>query len=104
MDASVLMDRDDIVKAWPNKKDSDIAGEVFQTYGLTPQVTDTEVIHDEEVSTIIQRETDIRFLRRLASATGTSATSTATPATSSRRRGRIPAAGAGGAVRRRDRQ
>jgi hypothetical protein len=66
MDASVLMDRDDVLRDWPNKKDSDIAQEVFQSYRLTPQVTDTGVIHDEAVSTIIQRETDIRFLRRLA--------------------------------------
>ena len=66
MDASVLMDRADRLKDWPNKKDSDIAAEIFDSYGLTPQVTDTEVIHDENVSTIIQRETDIQFLKRLA--------------------------------------
>jgi hypothetical protein len=66
MDASVLMDRVDVLQDWPNKKDSDIALEVFNSYNLSPQVTDTGVIHDENVSTIIQRETDIRFLRRLA--------------------------------------
>jgi phage protein D len=66
MDTSVLMDRADKLKDWPNKKDSDIATEVFRAYGLTPQVTDTDVIHDEEVSTIIQRETDIQLLMRLA--------------------------------------
>jgi phage protein D len=66
MDASVLMDREVKLKDWPNKKDSDIAAETFQAYGLTPRVTDTEVVHDEEVSTIIQRETDIQFLKRLA--------------------------------------
>lgn len=65
-DASVLMDRVDRLKEWPNKKDSDIAAEVFQSYGLTPRVTATEVIHDEDISTIIQRETDIQLLRRLA--------------------------------------
>jgi hypothetical protein len=66
MDASVLMDRVDKLKDWPNKKDSDIAAETFRAYGLTPQVTDTDVIHDEAVSTIIQRETDMQLLRRLA--------------------------------------
>ncbi len=67
MDASVLMDREDKLKDWPGKKDSDIATEIFHdNYGLTPEVTDTEVIHEEEVSTIIQRETDIQFLKRLA--------------------------------------
>jgi phage protein D len=66
MDATVLMDRADRLKDWPNKKDSDIATETFQHYSLTAQVTDTDVIHDEEVSTIIQRETDIQLLKRLA--------------------------------------
>ncbi len=66
MDASVLMDRVDRLKDWPNKKDSDIAAEIFRGYGLTARVTDTDVIHDEAVSTIIQRETDIQLLRRLA--------------------------------------
>jgi phage protein D len=66
MDASVLMDREDKLKDWPGKKDSDIAAEIFRSYGLTPNVTDTEIIHEEDVSTIIQRETDIQFLKRLA--------------------------------------
>lgn len=66
MDASVLMDRVDKLKDWPNRKDSDIATEVFSDYGITPDVTDTEIVHDEELSTIIQRETDIQFLNRLA--------------------------------------
>jgi Phage protein D len=66
MDASVLMDREDKLRDWPGKKDSDIAAEIFDAYGLTPKVTDTEVVHEEEISTIIQRETDIQFLKRLA--------------------------------------
>lgn len=66
MDASVLMDREDKLKDWPNMKDSDIATQIFDAYGLTPQVTATEVTHDEKISTVIQRETDIQFLRRLA--------------------------------------
>lgn len=66
MDAGVLLDRDDVLKDWPNKKDSDIAEETFRAHGLDPVVTDTQVIHDAEVSTIVQRETDMQFLRRLA--------------------------------------
>jgi phage protein D len=70
MDESVLLDREDVLKDWPNTKDSDIAAQTFQAYGLVPQVTDTEVIHDEDVSTIIQRESDFQFLRRLAKRNG----------------------------------
>ncbi|MEW6519557.1 MAG: contractile injection system protein, VgrG/Pvc8 family [Thermodesulfobacteriota bacterium] len=66
MDAGVLMDRQEKLKDWPNKKDSDIASEIIASYGLVPDVEDTEVIHDEALSTIIQRETDLRFLQRLA--------------------------------------
>jgi phage protein D len=66
MDSSILMDREDKLKDWPNKKDSDIAAEIFNLYGFTPEAEDTEVIHDEAVSTVIQRETDIQFLKRLA--------------------------------------
>ncbi len=66
MDGSVLMDREEKLKDWPNKKDSDIASEIFSRYGFTPEVEDTAVIHDEAVSTIIQRETDMQFLKRLA--------------------------------------
>lgn len=66
MDSSVLMDQEEKLKDWPNKKDSDIAAEIFSAYGFSPEVDDTVVIHDEAMSTIIQRETDMQFLKRLA--------------------------------------
>lgn len=70
MDEGVLMDREEKLKDWPNKKDSDIASEIFDLYGFTAEVEDTQIVHDEAVSTIIQRETDMRFLRRLAMRNG----------------------------------
>lgn len=70
MDASSLMSVEEKIKDWPNKSDSDIAREVFQTYSLTPEVEETGVTHDEAVATIIQRETDIQFLKRLARRNG----------------------------------
>lgn len=66
MDGSVLLDRQEKLKDWPNKKDSDIASEILWQHGFRPQVQDTRVVHDEAVSTIIQRETDMQFLKRLA--------------------------------------
>lgn len=66
MDGSVRMDREEKLKDWPNKKDSDIATEIFGLYGFTPEVEDTAIIHDEALSTVIQRETDLQFLKRLA--------------------------------------
>jgi hypothetical protein len=66
MDKSVLMDRQEVLKDWPSQKDIDIATELFSLHGLTPQVEDTSVVHGETLSTIIQRETDMQFLKRLA--------------------------------------
>jgi phage protein D len=66
IDRSVLMDREEKLKDWPNKKDSDIASEIFSSYGLSAEVEDTSLVHDEAISTIIQRETDIQFIQRLA--------------------------------------
>jgi phage protein D len=70
IDRCVVMDRVEQLKDWPSKKDSDIAAEIFSSYGFRPNVEDTAVIHDEEVSTIIQRETDWQFLKRLARRNG----------------------------------
>src|SRR5207247_4166578 len=70
MDISCLMSVEEKVKASPNRSDSDIATEVFGDYGLTPRVDDTGVVHDEGASTILQRESDIQFLRKLARRNG----------------------------------
>ena len=66
MDHSVLMDREEKLRAWPNERDSTIASQIFSLYGLSSVVQETQVIHNEDISTIIQRETDIQFLKRLA--------------------------------------
>ncbi len=66
MDKGVKMDREEKLEAWPNEKDSNIAEQLFGRYGLSADVEDTAVVHDEAVSTIIQRETDLQFLKRLA--------------------------------------
>jgi len=66
IDGSVVMDREEKLKDWPNKKDSAIAAEILNDNGFTPSVADTTIVHDKALSTIIQRETDWQFLRRLA--------------------------------------
>jgi len=70
LDRSVVMDREDKLVGWANKKDSDIAADVFGAYGFSTNIQDTEVVHDEAVSTVIQRETDWQFLNRLAKRNG----------------------------------
>jgi phage protein D len=66
MDGSVLMDREEKLRAWPNEQDSTIVSQIFSLYGLSSVVEETQVVHDEAVSTILQRETDMQFLKRLA--------------------------------------
>jgi len=69
MDKSVLLSLEEKIKTWPNKKDSDIAGEILDQYkkfNLTPEVDETGVPYKESIATITQRESDINFLRRLA--------------------------------------
>jgi phage protein D len=70
MDATVLLDREEKLRAWPGLSDSDIASAVIGEYGLTADVEATEVVHDERVSTVMQRESDAVLLRRLASRNG----------------------------------
>jgi phage protein D len=70
MDRSALLDRVEVLATWPGRADSDIATEIFQRNGLTPEVDDTGTVHDEAVSTVLQRETDMQFLTRLAARNG----------------------------------
>ena len=70
MDMSAAMDLADKQLAWPNKKDHEIAQELFSSYGLSYEVEDTVATPGQAVATPLQTETDIRFLRRLAARNG----------------------------------
>lgn len=70
MDATCLMGLEEKIRDWPGKSDGDIAREVFRSYGLGAEVDDTGAAPPEEEMTVIQRETDIQFLRRLARRNG----------------------------------
>jgi len=55
------------LKDWSGKKDSDIAHAILvDDHKFNAVIENTEIVHEEEVSTILQRETDMHFLRRLA--------------------------------------
>lgn len=70
MDTTSLMSAEEVIKDWPGKSDADIASEIFAKYGLSADVEATEAVHAEAVSTIVQRESDIQFLKRLARRNG----------------------------------
>jgi hypothetical protein len=70
MDATVLMNLEEKVKAWPNMSDSAIAQSIFGDHGLTPDVDDTQPTRQESDHTSMQRGTDMQFLRQLARRNG----------------------------------
>jgi phage protein D len=70
MDASCLLSVEEIIKDWPGKSDSEIAQAIFSKYNLSSDVETTDVVHNDTFSTVIQRESDIQFLKRLARRNG----------------------------------
>jgi phage protein D len=70
MDASCLTSVEEVIKDWPGKSDSEIVEAIFSKYNLSSDVETTEVVHDDTFSTVIQRESDIQFLKRLARRNG----------------------------------
>ena len=72
MDPTVLMHLDERVKPWVNMRDSDVAAAVFsdRAYGFTPVVDDTRHSRAEDDQTLVQRGSDIQFLRMLADRNG----------------------------------
>jgi len=70
MDASTLMNLEEKIVAWPNMAASGIVTQILNTYGFTPQVDSTQPSYTEDEVTIIQRGTDLAFVRHLAQRNG----------------------------------
>ncbi|HUR63778.1 MAG TPA: hypothetical protein VM241_04775 [Candidatus Thermoplasmatota archaeon] len=70
MDGAVLLSLDEVVKAWPNMADGDIATAIFANHGLVPVVDATQPARQELAVTTVQRGTDLAFLRQLAARNG----------------------------------
>ncbi|HEV2387305.1 MAG TPA: hypothetical protein VGS20_08625 [Candidatus Acidoferrales bacterium] len=70
MDATMLMNLEEKVMAWPAMPDSVIAAAIFGQYTIVPSVSPTMAMLVEPEGTTTQRGTDIRFLRRLAQRNG----------------------------------
>lgn len=69
-DLSIGMDREDKAKIWSNVTDSLAVITVLAQYKLVPDVTQTTTLHTELKHVLVQRETDLRFVRRLARRNG----------------------------------
>lgn len=72
-DASVLMGLTETVKEWSGMSDVDVAAQIFQKYNASPSPDNGKEAapsHTEDEHTLMQRGSDIDFLRRLARRTG----------------------------------
>lgn len=70
MDATVLMNLEQKVRAWPDMTDGDIARAIFGEHSLAPQVDATQPLRQQTERTVLQRGSDIQFLRMLAERNG----------------------------------
>jgi hypothetical protein len=69
-DSSVKLDRENKALAWADLTDSSAVSSILSQAGLTPDVETTQAGHFETKHTLIQRETDLSFIRRLARRNG----------------------------------
>ena len=70
MDPTVLLSLEEKVRAWPNQPDSGIASQIFSDHGFDSEVHDTQPARQENDRTVIQRGSDMQFLRTLAERNG----------------------------------
>lgn len=69
-DQSIVMDREVKAIVWSDGKDSDAVSTIVSGYGFTPDVAETSGAHAEAKHSLVQRDTDLRFVRRLARRNG----------------------------------
>ena len=72
-DASWLMNVEEKTKEWVDVTDADVANAIFGDYGITPapdNTTDDSPSHTEAGHSLMQRASDIQFLRSLARRNG----------------------------------
>ncbi|MBL8222746.1 MAG: hypothetical protein JNL62_26135, partial [Bryobacterales bacterium] len=72
-DAAWLMNLEEKTREWANTTDGLVANSIFGEYGVTPSpdnLNDDSPTHTEDGHTLMQRATDIEFLRMLARRSG----------------------------------
>jgi len=69
-DSLIKMDREDKAVAWSDLTDSSAVSAILSQVGLVPDVETTQAGHMETKHTLIQRSTDLAFVRRLAMRNG----------------------------------
>ncbi len=70
LDHAALMDVEERCAAWPDKRESEVASEIFAAWELDSEIVDTSTTHEERKLLLVQRESDWQFLQRLARRNG----------------------------------
>jgi phage protein D len=71
MDSSVLLSLEEKIATFKDLADSDIVKQIVGGgYGLTVQVDSTPTVHQRNDTTVVQRATDLQFVRELARRNG----------------------------------
>lgn len=70
MDSSIAMDRETKATVWADLTDSDVATAVLASHGYLPDTEATDARHETLKHPLLQRDTDLRLLRRLARRNG----------------------------------
>jgi hypothetical protein len=66
VDHTLDLDNEEKIAAWPGSSDSTIAETIFSTYGYDAEVETTPDSPDPDVHVVLQRGSDLAFLRALA--------------------------------------
>jgi hypothetical protein len=69
-DRSVEMDRQTKTAIWADVTDSDVVSSILSGYGFIPDVESSPAGHYEDKHTLVQRESDLSIIRRLARRNG----------------------------------
>jgi len=69
-DSSIKMDREVKQAVWTDQRDSDAVRSIVGTYGFDADIEDTDAKHLEKKHALVQHDSDLRFVRRLARRNG----------------------------------
>jgi len=69
-DSSLKMNREAKQAQWSDLSDSDAVTTILSSYGFNPDIADTAAGHFTDKHTLVQRGTDLQFLKRLARRNG----------------------------------
>ncbi|NVK86994.1 MAG: hypothetical protein HWE13_02650 [Gammaproteobacteria bacterium] len=69
-DQTCILDRENKAAVFSNVNDSTVVMTILAQYGIVPDVEPTTIVHSDLKHALVQRESDLRFIRKLARRNG----------------------------------